>query len=142
MPVSPFRRVGLYASALPHYGVDYEFSYRAARGGYQLVVSYRAVVKIDPGQAGIHVDPGIRAFLSSFVSRRSANELSHRWRYARLVRPGRLAVPYMVCDTTRIVANGVRTRVAARGQSPRGRGVTPNARRAPSANRSTISSIV
>ncbi len=115
VPVSAFRRVGLYdASALPHYGADYEFSARAARAGYRLLVSYQAVVRIDPGQTGLHADPGWRAFAASFVSRRSANELGHRWRYSRLVRPGWRSLPYFTLDTARVVASGLRSRVFAR----------------------------
>ena len=115
VPVSALRRVGLYdAAALPHYGADYEFSVRVARAGYRLFVSYQAVVRIDPSQTGLHADPELRAFLASFVSRRSANELGHRWRYARLVRPGWPAVPYIACDTVRVVGGGVRRLLARR----------------------------
>jgi GT2 family glycosyltransferase len=112
VPVSAYRRVGLYdAVRLPHYGADYELSVRAARDGYQLLVSYRATVRIDPSQTGLHAQSGWGAFLLGFVSRRSANELGHRWRYARLVRSGWWSVPYAACDTARVVVGGLRRRL-------------------------------
>jgi GT2 family glycosyltransferase len=120
IPVSAFRSVGLYdATSLPHYGADYEFSRRAASSGYRLLVSYRAVLRVNPDKTGLHASHGPWAFLASFATRRSANELGHRWRYARLVCPRSTVVPYAVMDTLRVVVGGFRRQVLA---SPGGGG--------------------
>ena len=98
-------------SNLPHYGADYEFSRRAARAGYRLLVSYQAVLRVKPEETGLHARRGLGAFLAGFVTRRSANELGHRWRYARLVCPPALVVPYAAMDTLRIVVGSFRRQV-------------------------------
>jgi len=46
VPARVFAAVGLFLEeALPHYGADNEFSYRARRAGYPLLVSKRCVVR-------------------------------------------------------------------------------------------------
>jgi GT2 family glycosyltransferase len=112
IPVSVFRAIGLFdAVNLPHYGADYEFSRRAARAGSRLLVSYGAVLRVQPGESGLHASRGLRAFLTSFVARRSANELKGRWRFARLACPRRTLVPFVVIDTLRVVAGSFRRQV-------------------------------
>jgi hypothetical protein len=45
VPVSVFQQIGNFnVKMLPHYGADYEFSVRAKRAGYRLVVSHKAKV--------------------------------------------------------------------------------------------------
>ena len=127
IPVSTFRAVGLYDAAnLPHYKADYEFSRRASKAGYRLLVSYQAILRVRPGETGLHASRGPWAFLASFVTRRSANELGHRWRYARLVCPLPLVAPYAVMDTLRIMVGGLRRQVL--GYLPSG-GFRPAGRR-------------
>jgi GT2 family glycosyltransferase len=112
IPVSAFRAVGLFdAINLPHYGADYEFSRRAARAGYRLLVSYDAVIRVQPSQTGLHGSRGPGAFLTGLLTRRSANELGHRWRYASLVCPRWALAPYVVCDTIRVLAGSFRRQV-------------------------------
>lgn len=112
IPVSVFRAVGLFdAVNLPHYGADYEFSRRAARAGSRLLVSYGAVLRVRPGESGLHASRGLRAFLMSFVARRSANELRGRWRFARLTCPRGTLVPFVALDTIRVVVGSFRRQV-------------------------------
>jgi GT2 family glycosyltransferase len=45
IPIEVFSEIGtLNSRQLPHYGADYEFSIRARRAGYRLIVSHRAKV--------------------------------------------------------------------------------------------------
>lgn len=45
VPVGVFQKIGNFnAKMLPHYGADYEFSVRAKRAGYRLMVSHKAKV--------------------------------------------------------------------------------------------------
>lgn len=45
IPVEVFKKIGSFnQKRLPHYGADYEFSVRAKRAGYRLVVSHKAIV--------------------------------------------------------------------------------------------------
>ena len=112
IPLSAFREVGLFdASNLPHYGADYEFSRRAARAGFRLLVSYDAMLGVQPTQTGLHASRGLWAFFAGFVARRSANELGHRWRFAKLACPRWAYVPFVVCDTIRVVVGGFRRQV-------------------------------
>jgi len=63
VPVSVFREVGNFdAERLPHYGADYEFSIRARRAGYRLLVSHRACVFAKTNITGIEVPQ--KAFIS------------------------------------------------------------------------------
>ena len=53
IPVEAFRRVGLYdQERLPHYGADWEFSRRAQRAGFELLLDYRARVFSREGATG------------------------------------------------------------------------------------------
>jgi GT2 family glycosyltransferase len=114
IPVSALRSLGLFEPTLPHYGADYEFSRRAADHGYALLVSYDAVLEVQPDETGLHADHGWRPFLLSFVSRRSANNLLYRWRYARLACPRSCLVPYAVMDTVRVIGGSFRRQVLGR----------------------------
>lgn len=45
IPLSLFAELGLYDFRhLPHYGADYDFSFRAGRAGHRVLISYRAKV--------------------------------------------------------------------------------------------------
>ena len=114
IPASALRSLGLFEPTLPHYGADYEFSRRVADHGYALLVSYDAVLEIQPNETGIHADKGWRPFLLGFVSRRSANNLLYRWRYARLVCPRRYFVPYAIMDTLRVTGGSFRRQILGR----------------------------
>jgi GT2 family glycosyltransferase len=109
--VSALRSLGLFEPTLPHYGADYEFSRRAADHGYALLVSHEAVLEVQPDETGLHADHGWRPFLFGFVSRRSANSLLYRWRYAHLACPRRYLVPYAVMDTLRVTGGSFRRQV-------------------------------
>jgi glycosyltransferase involved in cell wall biosynthesis len=116
IPVEAFRAVGLFdAVSLPHYGADYEFSRRAASHGYRLLVSYDALLQVRPDETGLHGSHGLRSFVGGFTSRRSANNLLYRWRFARAACPRRYFLPYVAFDTARVVVGSFRRQVLQRG---------------------------
>lgn len=56
IPVEVFRKIGTFNEArLPHYGADYEFSIRARRAGFKLLVSHRAKVRGKLEITGLHL---------------------------------------------------------------------------------------
>lgn len=109
--VRAFRELGLYnARRLPHYGADYEFSRRAARAGYRLVVNTAAVLE-RRDSTGIHAAVGSArpdTLVRSFVSRRSATNLAMRVNFGLLAAPRRVLVPFLVCDLGRVVLGSLR----------------------------------
>jgi GT2 family glycosyltransferase len=124
IPVECIRRVGLFnARRLPHYGADYEFSRRAARAGYQLVMSYASAVASHVDATGPSTRRGRlawRLFASTYFTRRSPSCLLYRWRFARLAAPRGALALFILLDTVRVVVGGLRDQVA-RGGAPRDR---------------------
>lgn len=119
IPARLFRRIGLYDEPrLPHYAADYELSRRAARAGYKLLVCYDAPLPSRAAATGTHAFVGtlaLRDFARTFWSRRSANSLLFRLRYARLACP-RAALPtYVACDAARVLFGSLRRRARATG---------------------------
>jgi GT2 family glycosyltransferase len=115
IPVECLRRVGLFdARRLPQYGADYEFSRRAARAGYRLLVSYASPVFSHVDATGTSARRGRiswRRFAGMYFSRRSSACLLYRWRFALLAAPRWAVVPYLVLDTIRVVVGGLRDQV-------------------------------
>lgn len=108
-PVSAFRDLGLFAEdGLPHYGADYEFAARCLRGGYDLVVSYDAVVRGDARLTGIH-RPARRWSMQEarnyFWDRRSSCNLPDRLTFSWMTRrnPAQAAV-YFLASVIRVTA--------------------------------------
>ncbi|MDP2400847.1 MAG: glycosyltransferase family 2 protein, partial [Actinomycetota bacterium] len=59
IPVRCIREIGNFdATRLPHYGADYEFSARARRAGYQLVMSFKAPVYSEVEATGVTTKRG------------------------------------------------------------------------------------
>jgi len=107
IPVEVFRKVGLYDfKYLPHYGADYEFSRRANMNGYKLLINYKAVVVSNVKMTGLNNRVNKLRWsdlIRSFFSIRSANNLTQRWRFARLCCTGWRSPVFYVCDTVRVI---------------------------------------
>jgi hypothetical protein len=71
---------------------------------------------VRPDETGLHGDRGLRSFASGFTSRRSANNLLYRWRYARAVCPPRCLLSYVALDTARVVVGSFGRQVLLRRQ--------------------------
>jgi GT2 family glycosyltransferase len=111
IPVEVFHRVGLYDQKhLPHYGADYEFSIRASRAGFVLLVDYRCVVFINMESSGVRNEQGAikwSELAKSYFSRRSPYSLRYRWNFARLACPRPYLPTFFVLDTVRLVFGSV-----------------------------------
>lgn len=112
IPVRCLREIGNFdAKRLPHYGADYEFSVRAVRAGYQLVMSYVAPVYSEVEATGVSTKRGRLAwteFWRMFTSRRSPACLLYRWRFGVLSAPRHLVPLFLVMDTARVIVGGLR----------------------------------
>lgn len=112
IPVECIRRIGNFDSRrFPHYAADYEFSVRAQRSGYPLIMSYEAPVFSVVEGTGLSTRSGRlpwRRFVSMFFSRRSSACLLYRWRYARIAGPKWYWPVFLVADTVRLVGGGLR----------------------------------
>jgi len=59
VPIEVFERIGNFnINKLPHYGADYEFTVRAKRAGFKLMVSHRAKVFAKLGITGLDLPQG------------------------------------------------------------------------------------
>jgi len=59
IPVKAFREIGLYnQEKLPHYGADEEFTIRARRNGYRVLINLGAIVYVEKATTGLN--PTIR----------------------------------------------------------------------------------
>lgn len=111
VPVRAFLELGPYnARRLPHYGADWEFSRRAARAGYDLLLNADAVLA-RRSSTGLHADVasgGLTTLVRSLTSRRSATNLAARVNFALLAAPRRAVLPYLGCDLGRVVLGSLR----------------------------------
>jgi len=112
IPARVFKEIGLYnAEQLPHHEADYEFSIRAKRKGYKLLVSYMATVMsnaevVVPGRkicANYWKD-----YLKSFTSIRSPNNLQYRWNFSQLCCPGFKGIMFYFFDSMRVIFGALR----------------------------------
>lgn len=67
IPIEVFHTMGLFSKILPHYGADYDFSMRAKRHGFTLMMSHEAIV-YSKDQLGDKERP----FWQKYFSRRSS----------------------------------------------------------------------
>jgi GT2 family glycosyltransferase len=107
IPVSVFHRIGLFdAEVFPQYGADYDFSLRAKKAGFKLIVSYGLRLYCFPKLSGI-ADTGERVplgqALRSFASIRSGNNLATRFRFAVRHAPRWLLPSFILADTMRVI---------------------------------------
>lgn len=112
IPVRCIREVGNFdAKRLPHYAADYEFSARARRAGYKLVMSYLAPVYSEVEATGVSTKRGSLRwgeFFRMFTSRRSPACLLYRWRFGIRSAPRHLVPSFLLMDTARVIMGGLR----------------------------------
>ena len=118
IPVEAFRRVGLYdQKRLPHYGADWEFSRRAQRAGFELLMCYRARVFSHEGATGLRPSTQTlsrRQFMRAYVDVRSPNNLRARWNVARTCAEPMAFPAFLGIDLVRTVGGGVRRQLVGR----------------------------
>jgi GT2 family glycosyltransferase len=116
VPVEVFRKIGLCDQRrLPHYGADYEFSVRARRAGFHLLVDYRCIVLVDVKSTGMRNERGAIRWSGlgqSYFNRRSPYSLRYRWNFARLACPRPLLPTFFALDTARVLLGPLRNQFA------------------------------
>ena len=115
IPAKVFQSIGLYDSInLPHYGADYEFSYRAKKKGYNLFVDYKSVVVNKVESTGIDNERHSfkwYGFFKKLFSKGSPYCIRYRWNFARLTCPKLLLPFFFLFDIGRIVCGSLRNKL-------------------------------
>ncbi len=109
IPMEVFEKVGLYDSArFAHYMADIEFSVRAKKAGYPLMVSTKSVVGEHVKATGIFLQqrPGWADFVRSFTSIKSPTNLTVRYHFAMVHSKTKLL--YFFFDVARICGGFLR----------------------------------
>lgn len=115
IPVSTFAKIGTFdARVFPQYFADADFSIRAAKAGYRLIVAAEAVVLSDVEKTGLgsqfRRNVPVTEFIRSLWSIRSAKHLGKRWRFALRHCPFHYLLPCLVTDTVLVVTSHFRKR--------------------------------
>lgn len=109
MPLAIFSRIGLYDQwNLPQVHSDYEFTWRAKRSGYDLLMDPKIHVYLDVQTTGL--DPLIRRLtlreiFQSFRFRHSPHNLKARYNAARLMVPGYALPSYLLMAFLKIMVS-------------------------------------
>ena len=85
IPMAVFDKIGLFDSKrFIHYMADIEFSFRARKAGYRLIVNASSVVYEFVGATGIQVEKGVslKQFIDGFTSVKSPTNLRVRYNFA------------------------------------------------------------
>ncbi|WP_018618493.1 glycosyltransferase family 2 protein [Spirosoma luteum] len=103
IPMSVFDKIGLFDSQnFPHYMADVEFSIRARKAGYRLIVSASSVVYEFVRATGIQVEKGVslKQFIDGFTSIKSPTNLRVRYNFA--IAHSKSGLLFFVFDVGRI----------------------------------------
>lgn len=91
IPVGVFKNIGLYnAKLLPHYHADTEFTFRAYRAGYSVLLDYGACLKSHQHLSGIGSrtsEPSIKDFFKSFFNLKSTHHFLTLKNWNKLIHP-------------------------------------------------------
>ena len=83
IPLEVFQKIGMFDERhLPHYGADYDFSFRAARAGYAILVNYPSQVFSHVAETGLtemRKSFSLREFYGYLSSIKSPANLRARW---------------------------------------------------------------
>jgi GT2 family glycosyltransferase len=109
IPVEVFRRIGNFnRKKLPHYGADYEFSMRAKRAGFPLVVSHRARVFANLNITGLQSPTGLISTIQCcrlLFSKKSKGNVIYYLNYVWLCSTPRFKLPNTLFALKGILAN-------------------------------------
>lgn len=103
IPMSVFEKIGLFDSKnFAHYMADVEFSIRAHKAGYRLIVNGRSLVYEFVRATGIQVEKGVslRQFIDGFTSIKSPTNLRVRYNFA--IAHSKIGPVYFLFDVGRI----------------------------------------
>jgi len=115
IPKHVFDKIGLYdARTFPHYGADYDFSLRAYRAGFALVLhpSCHLYTKTKlTGISNVHRKISMREWLQSFSSIKSPNNLEIRLRFGLRHAPLLCRPSFILCDLLRVTLGTLRNQI-------------------------------
>lgn len=121
IPVQVFHAIGLYdARNFPHYAADYDFSLRARKVGYVLLLHPACYLYSKTkltGIANVHKKIGFAAWLTSFHSIKSPNNLKIRWRFGLRHPPPLCRPSFILCDFVRVIFGTLRNQISNVAQS-------------------------
>lgn len=104
IPIKAFRELGMYdITYFPHYMADEDFSLRAKKAGYQLLISTQAAVYNHVNETGLkNRKKNLRYYVDLFTSIKSPVNSKYRWHWAK--RHATIYPPvYFTIDMARIV---------------------------------------
>lgn len=116
-PIAVYQTVGLYdEKRLPHYGADYEFTWRAKKHGYKLLIDYSSIVRSDTKTTGlnnrIHRTTW-QELLRSFVTIKSPLQLKARWSFAIACLGIPAGMLFFLFDLARVIGGSIRAQLAS-----------------------------
>ena len=112
IPMEVFDKIGLFDSKnYIHYMADIEFSVRARKAGYRLIVSAKSPVSefVSATNSLVTHSAGWREFLKGFTSFKSPTNLKIRYQFA--ITHSKTKIVYFLFDLTRICAGFVRRKL-------------------------------
>ena len=105
IPIKVFKQVGLYDSVnFPQYAADEDFSLRAVKGGWSLIIPTSVVLRSHLIETGVDTDKiqvSIKYFRNLLFSKKSPVNLKIRYRWA--IKNTKLKILYFIFDCSRIV---------------------------------------
>lgn len=103
VPISIFRKIGFYDQvAFPHYMADEDFSLRAKRHHYELLIATKAVVYNHVNETGLKKQSkNLKYYRDVFTSIKSPVNFTNRWNWAR--KHGQVPAVYFIIDIARIL---------------------------------------
>ncbi|WP_449537878.1 glycosyltransferase family 2 protein [Ferdinandcohnia sp. Marseille-Q9671] len=106
IPVNVIYDIGLFNfKSLPHYMSDTEYSLRASKNGYKLLLDREAVVYTVPNELIDNTELNKKLFKDYFLNRRSPFHLKSRVNFAVLQCPKRYLITYIISDFLRLVVS-------------------------------------
>ena len=112
VPLLAYRRAGPYdEKLLRQYAADFEFSIRAQRCGFRLLVDWAVPLYLDETQTGVHAstnERGLAGLARSFWDVRSANDLRTRLKFALAACPRWALASYVPMDYSRVIVSTLR----------------------------------
>jgi GT2 family glycosyltransferase len=115
IPGKAFATLGMFdAENFPHYAADYDFSLRACKAGYSLLLHPDCYLysKTDlTGITNVHNKVSFIAWVKSFNSIKSPNNLKIRFRFARKHAPTIFQPIFILCDIVRVVLGTFRNQI-------------------------------
>lgn len=107
--VEVFKKIGLYDEKhLPHYAADYDFTFRASKNGYRILIAFKAKVLShvnETGLADIRKQFSIKGFVDYLTGRKSPANIRNRFWMAVNNCPQYWLPTYLIIDILRVTGS-------------------------------------